>query len=328
MALDTGWNIPLALEQSIRHQSLADLGKRYMPIGYYRIDCQRAYGDTLLEFDTVHFVNVTRKTDIMPLPYMVAQLRHGEVVHVYGTGENNASFHNEEGTEVAPLLTLRNGRRRVHVNLPYFDTTDQIRGWMTAGAWMVPMAMCNLRPFQRLTSHFTVNCRGYTSFSWDRRDGPFMIPQQLNAESVLRPGWMLPVLATSAFQFTSALGYLDIARMTIPRRPRLRQPSGSAEDYELARNLERALLEGGGVWTRNRVLTRLTNDSNHRRNLEAGGQQPALSIPDQLRRRNDDEVHLNSTTIALNADILARLQEHYWAPNANDGDDFDEDWED
>ena len=324
MALDTGWNIPLVLEQSMRHQSLADLGKRYMPIGYYRIDCQRVCGDTLLEFDTVHFVNVTRKTDIMPLPYMVAQLRHGEVVHVYGTGENNASFHNEEGTEVAPLLTLRNGRRRVHVKLPYFDTTDQIRGWMTAGAWMVPMRMCNVRPFQRLTSYFTVNRRGYTSFSWDRRDGPFTVPHQLNSESVLCPARMLPVPAASAFQFSSALGYLDIARMTIPRRPRLWQPSGRAEDYELVRNLEGALLEGGGVWTRNRVLTRLTNDSNHRRNLEAGGQQPAFSIPDQLRRRNDAEVQLNSRSIASNADTLARLQEHYW----DDDDDDDDDWED
>ena len=324
IALDTGWNIPLDLEQNMRHHSVADLGKDHMPIGYYRIDCQRVCEDTLLEFDTVHFVNVTRKTNIKSLPYMIAQLRHGEVVHVYGTGENNANFHNEEGTEVAPLLMLRNGRRRVHVQLPYFDTTDQIRGWMTAGAWMVPMKMCNARPFQLLTSNFTADCRGATSFSWDRRDGPFMIHQQLNAESALCPAWMLPVTTTSAFQFTSALGYLDIARMTIPRTPRLWQPRGRAEDYELVRNLEGALLEGGGVWTRNRVLTRLTNDSNHRRNLEAGGLQPAFSIPDQLRRRNDAEVQLNSRSIASNADTLARLQEHYW----DDDDDVDDDWED
>ena len=68
----------------------------------------------------------------------------------------------------------------------------------------------------------------------------------------------------------------------------------------------------------------MTNDSNHRRNLEAGGLQPAFSIPDQLRRRNDAEVQLNSRSIAANADTLARLQEHYW----DDDDDDDDDWED
>jgi hypothetical protein len=325
IALDTGWNIPLDLERTMRHRSVADLGKDHMPIGYYRIDCQRVCEDTLLEFDTVHFVNVTRKTNIKSLPYMIAQLRHGEVVHVYGTGENNANFHNEEGTEVAPLLMLRNGRRRVHVQLPYFDTTDQIRGWMTAGAWMVPMKMCNARPFQLLTSNFTVDCRGATSFSWDRRDGPFMIHQQLNAESALCPAWMLPVTTTSAFQFTSALGYLDIARMTVPRTPRLWQPRGRAGDYELVRDLEEALLQGGGVWTQNRILARLTETSRLRRNLEAGGLQTAFSIPDQLRQRNDTEVQFNSRSIAVNAEFLARLQEHYPEYNRHLDDD---DWED
>ena len=118
IAQDAGWNIPVEFERAIPPHSVADLGKTHMPIGYYRIDCQKVCEDALLEFDTVHFVNVTRRTDIESLPYMIAQLRHGEVVHVYGTGESNARFFNEEGTEVAPLLMLSSGRRRVHVRLP------------------------------------------------------------------------------------------------------------------------------------------------------------------------------------------------------------------
>ena len=247
MARDEGWDIPLEVEEGLRPQRLQYLGKSYMPIGYYRVDCQAIESDTLYEFDTVHFVNITRRVHIEPFPYMVAQLRHGEVVHVYGTGEDNARFHDEEGTEVAPLASLRSGRRRVHVRLPYFGTTDDICGWMTAGAWMVPMQMASERPFQLLTSTFMTNRRGITTFSWDLRDGPFTIALQLNDGSALRPSWMLPTIGTSAFQFSSALGYLDIAYITVPRSPRQWQPRGSGEDYNLVRRLEGQLLLYGGA---------------------------------------------------------------------------------
>ena len=142
-AFDHGW---LVLPGDEMAQPLENLGKSYMPIGYYRIDLPAIEVDTLYEFDTVHFINVTKKLEIESCPYMVAQLHHGEVVHVYGAGEDNASFFNEEGSEVAPLATLSNGRRRVHVRLPYFGTTDEIDGWMTVGSWVVPMKMYRDRP--------------------------------------------------------------------------------------------------------------------------------------------------------------------------------------
>jgi hypothetical protein len=261
MAYDEGWDIPLDTEAALLPQRLENLGKSYMPIGYYRVDCQSIEGDTLYEFDTVHFVNITRRVHIEPFPYMVAQLRHGEVVHVYGTGVDNARFYDEEGTEVAPLASLRNGRRRVHVRLPYFGTTNDICGWMTAGAWMVPMQMTSERPFQLLTSKFMTNSQGITYFSWDLRDGPFIIALQLNDGSALNPAWMLPTVASSAFQFSSALGYLDIDYITIPRLPRLWQPRGSGEDYDRVSRLEGQLLLYGGA---HREAIQATTESRRR----------------------------------------------------------------
>jgi hypothetical protein len=315
-AQDAGWNISVEFERLIPPHSVAELGKTYMPIGYYRIDCQEIDDDALLEFDTVHFVNVTRKTNIESFPYMIAQLRHGEVVHVYGTGENNARFHNEEGTEVAPLLMLSSGRRRVHVRLPYFGTTDDISGWMTAGAWMVPMKMYNERPFQLLTSNFTIDRRGFASFSWDPRDGPLTVHQRLNVESALCPVWMLPTIATSAFQFTSALGYLDLARIIVPRAPRLWQPRGRAGDYTLVRRLEEALLLGGGEWRQQRIrersagahgFMRALNDEATIQNWRGPAGTVSEGLPSGL---TDAEVRLTSMTIASNAEFLASLQEH------------------
>ena len=186
-------------------------------------------------------------------PLYDAQLRHGEVVHVYGTGENSASFFNEEGMEVAPLASLSNGRRRVHVRLPYFGTPDEICGWMTAGSWMVPMKMYQDRPFQLLTAEFTMDRRGYAPFSWDSNDGPFTIGHRLNIGSSLGPAWMLPTIASSAFQLTSALGYLDIVQLVISRCPRQWQPRGRAEDYSLVRDLEEVLLRNGGAWRQHRL---------------------------------------------------------------------------
>jgi hypothetical protein len=288
MARDEGWDIPREAEEGLRPQRLENLGKSYMPIGYYRIDCQAVEGDTLYEFDTVHFINITRKIHIEPFPYMVAQLRHGEVVHVYGTGEDNARFYDEEGTEVAPLASLRNGRRRVHVRLPYFGTTDDICGWMTAGAWMVPMQMRNERPFQLLTSEFITNRRGIATFSWDLRDGPFTIERQLNDGSALRPAWMLPTIASSAFQFTSALGYLDIARIVVPRYPRQWQPRGRAEDYNLVRRLEGLLLMYGGAQREQRRL-----------------------FVTRASMTRDANIRMTSSTIARSVETLATQQSDY-----------------
>ena len=272
MAHDQGWDIPTESEAARlltgTPQRLENLGKSYMPIGYYRIDCQVIEGDTLYEFDTVHFVNITSKVHIEP-SYVVAQLRHGEVVHVYGTGEHNTSVYDEQGTEVAPLASLRNGRKRVHVRLPYFGTTDAICGWMTAGAWMVPMQMSSERPFQLLTSDFLTNRQGITFFSWDLRDGPFTLSIHLNDNSALNPTWMPPTRTPSAFQFSSALGYLDIANITVPRSRRIWQPRGSGDDYDRVSRLEGQLLLYGGAHTEARqyfedptlypwVITRMT----------------------------------------------------------------------
>ena len=82
--------------------------------------------------------------------------------------------------------------------------------------------------------------------------GSFTIDHRLNSGSSLSPAWMLPTIASSAFQFTSALGYLDIAQLVIPRCPRQWQPRGGAEDYRLVRRLERILLRDGGAWRRHR----------------------------------------------------------------------------
>ena len=135
----------------------------------------------------------------------------------------------------------------MHVRLPYFGTTDAICGWMTAGAWMVPMQMISERPFQRLISKFLTNRQGITYFSWDLRDGPFTLSIQLNDDSALNPAWMIPTSAPSAFQFSSALGYLDIAHITVPRSPRIWQPRGSGEDYDRVSRLEGQLLLYGGA---------------------------------------------------------------------------------
>jgi hypothetical protein len=296
MARDEGWDIPLEVEEVLLPQRLENLGKSYMPIGYYRIDCQAIEGDTLYEFDTVHFVNITRKTHIEPFPYMVAQLRHGEVVHVYGTGEDNARFYDEEGTEVAPLMSLRSGRRRVHVRLPYFGTTDDICGWMTAGAWMVPMQMYSERPFQLLTSEFTTNRRGIAAFSWDLRDGPFTIELQLNDGSALRPAWMLPTIASSAFQFSSALGYLDIACIAVPRSPRQWQPRGRAEDYNLVRRLEGLLLIYGGA------------QREQRQYIDNPRRPPFVTSTSMARSAN---IRMISSTIAQSVETLAAQQSDY-----------------
>ena len=267
-----------------------------MPIGYYRIDCQAIDDDTIFECDTAHFVNIARKANIESFQYMTAQLRHGEVVHAYGTGEDNARYLDEEGTEVAPLLMLSCGRRRVHVRLPYFGTTDSIDGWMTCGAWMVPMKMYNERPFQLLTSNFTTNRRGLAIFSWELRDGPFNIQHRLNVGSALCPEWMLPTIATSAFQFTSALGYLDLARINVPRVPRLWQPRGSAGDYTLVRQLEYVLVLGGGEWRQHRLLEPLRGH---------------IGFVALHGRHTDAEIRVTSMKIVQNVEILASQQEYY-----------------
>ena len=49
MARDGGWDIPLEFEGMMRPQPLENLGKSYMPIGFYRIDCQEIEGDTLYD---------------------------------------------------------------------------------------------------------------------------------------------------------------------------------------------------------------------------------------------------------------------------------------
>jgi hypothetical protein len=298
MAHDEGWDIPLDTEAALLPQRLENLGKSYMPIGYYRVDCQSIESDTLYEFDTVHFVNIARRVHIEPFPYMVAQLRHGEVVHVYGTGEGSARFYDEDGTEVAPLVSLRNGRRRVHVRLPYFGTTNDICGWMTAGAWMVPMQMTSERPLQLLTSKFMTNRQGITYFSWDLRDGPFTIALQLNDGSALNPAWMLPTIASSAFHFSSALGYLDIAYITVPRLPRQWQPRGSGEDYDRVSRLEGQLLLYGGA---HREARQYTDDPTR----------PPWVTTGRSDRSRSRYIHAISTTTAQSARTLAAQQNDY-----------------
>jgi hypothetical protein len=252
MAFDEGWAISARLQEaiSLRPQPLEKAGKSHLPIGYYRINLSIIEPDNLYEFETVHFINITGQLNIGH-NYLVAQLRHGEIVHVYGTGEDRASFFNEEGTAVAPLVTLACGRRRVHVRLPYFGAMNEKCGWMTSGSWMVPLKMCSARPFQLLTANFTMNRRGCTFFSWDPSYGPFSIDQRLNAGSCLSPA-RHTVIGCSAFQFTSEFGYLDIAHLVIPRCPRQRQPEGRGEDHIVAMDLEEELLRHGGAWCRYR----------------------------------------------------------------------------
>jgi hypothetical protein len=187
------------------------------------------------------------------------------------------------------------------------------------------MKRYNERPFQLLTSNFTVDCRGFASFSWDPRDGPFTVHQRLNVESALCPVWMLPTIMTSAFQFTSALGYLDLARIIVPRAPRLWQPRGRAGDYALVRQLEEALLLGGGVWRQHRIHARLTGALGLRRALNNQTTTAVADIGGIPGGLTDAEVRLTSMSIASNAEFLASLQEHYPEHNRHVDDD---DWED
>ena len=98
--------------------------------------------------------------------------------------------------------------------------------------------------------------RGYAPFSWDSNDGPFTIGHRLNIGSSLGPAWMLPTIASSAFQLTSALGYLDIVQLVISRCPRQWQPRGRAEDYSNVEDLEEIMLVDGGAWERHRLFRR------------------------------------------------------------------------
>ena len=253
MANDEGWAIEPEIVELIRPPAPQDAGKTHLQIGYYRINLPATEPDNLYEFETIHFINVNGKLNIGGFPHLVAQLRHGEIVHVYGTGENSASLLDDEGTEVAPLATLAGGRRRAHVRLPYFGAANEKCGWMTAGSWMVPMEMCQDRPFQLLTADFTVDLRGRTFFSWDPNNGPLDIDQRLNTGSCLSPS-RRTVLGSSAFQFTSAIGYLDAILLNIPRWPRRWQPRGARGDYILGIELEEVLLRNGGTWRQLRRL--------------------------------------------------------------------------
>ena len=59
-------------------------------------------------------------------------------------------------------------------------------------------------------------------------------------------------MAPSAFQFTSALGYLDVAQLVIPRHPRHFQPRGTEGYYDFVGDLEELLLRNGGAWWQHR----------------------------------------------------------------------------
>ena len=89
MAFDEGWAISARLQEaiSLRPQPLEKAGKSHLPIGYYRINLSIIEPDNLYEFETVHFINITGQLNIGH-NYLVAQLRHGEIVHVYGTGDS------------------------------------------------------------------------------------------------------------------------------------------------------------------------------------------------------------------------------------------------
>ena len=265
MATDEGWAIEPEIAELIRPQSPQDAGKTHLQIGYYRINLPATEPDNLYEFETIHFINVNGKLNIGGFPHLIAQLRHGEIVHVYGTRGDSASFFDDEGTEVAPLATLAGGRRRAHVRLPYFGAANEKCGWMTVGSWMVPMEMRQDRPFQLLTADFTVDKRGRTYFSWDPNHGPLDVGRRLNHGSELSPS-RRTVLGSSAFQFTSAIGYLDAILLNVPRWPRRWQPRGARDDYILEMELEEVLLRNGGTW---RQLQRLeqTDYSNFREHL-------------------------------------------------------------
>ena len=94
-------------------------GKTYVDLGLYRIVHPKDDPETLFEFDPLSFVNVSGHLEIMATPYLVAQLRNGEVVHVNGRGRNGrADLFDLDGDEVASLVTLANGRKTGYVHLP------------------------------------------------------------------------------------------------------------------------------------------------------------------------------------------------------------------
>jgi hypothetical protein len=109
------------------------------------------------------------------------------------------------------------------------------------------------RPFRPLTPGFGLDSQGYAPFSWDLSNGPFVIGWRLNSSSIIPgPESLLPAVAPSFFQFTSALGYLDIIQFTIPREPRFWQPRGVAEHCLLVQDLEEVLQRHGGAWRHHR----------------------------------------------------------------------------
>jgi hypothetical protein len=110
---------------------------------------------------------------------------------------------------------------------------------------------------------------------------------------------------TSAFQFTSALGYLDLARIIVPRAPRLWQPRGRAGDYALVRRLEEALLLGGGEWRQHRIRERLVGAHGLRRALNDQATTAGAAIEGLPGGLTDAEVRLTSMSIASNAEFLA-----------------------
>ena len=258
MACDDGWVIPVDLEPPVDRQWLHNVGCTFIPVGFYRIDCHKSGGDLLYEMDTVHFLNVQNKVEIRYSPTMRAQLRHGEIVHAYGTGEENAGVFDEDDNEVAPLAIAECGRKRVHVRIPYFGSSTNLTGWITAGSWMVPVCFDCVRPFRPLSATFTMNSKGKTFVSWDPLDGLFVLEGKLNAGSQMLPEWALPVFISSAFQFTSAIGHLDLVRIFLPRlhvyhqlraypTPGLGGPSSSRTDFMAMNTLEETLRFGNGA---------------------------------------------------------------------------------
>ena len=165
MANDEGWFIPVNSEPVLNRQRQRTIGHSFIPIGHYRIDCHRVDEETIYEMDTVHFVNVQNKVEIEYSPTVRAQLRHGEIVHVYGTGEGNARVFDEVNNEVAPIAIAECGRKRVHVRVPYFGRPTDLSGWMTAGSWMVPVIFDYDRPYRALDWNFTMDKHGQTYLS-------------------------------------------------------------------------------------------------------------------------------------------------------------------
>ena len=102
---------------------------------------------------------------------------------------------------------------------------------------------------------------------------------------------MLPSVAPSAFQFTSALGYLDIARIIIPHHPRQWQPRGTAEDFSYLRDLEEVLLRDGAAWRQ------------HRRTEQSGDTQVRFTAWSAIANSN--------LALARSATMLAFQQDDY-----------------